>query len=488
MRPLPPVRQIVNFGGNQRWQARRCRPASEAEVLDLLARPPGDRIRALGSNHSWSDIAAGVDVSIDLSRMNSVEPFVKDGSGFVRVGAGCTLQNLLDTLHAETDQTLPTLGAVKEQTIAGAISTGTHGSGLQSLSHFVASVRLATYDTEGRPAIRDYQDGDELKAARCGLGCMGIVVSVDLRTVPKYKVAEMVRRHETIEDLLRVYQTRPLTQFIYSPYGWKWVAWERKAVGTPPSTPMAFVTSRGFRLFYPLVQDVLFHLGILASRRAGTWATTRFLSRADTLTIREVERVDDAERVLTVKHHYFRHEEMELFVAESKLAEAVAMLRSVTEVFAGAAGALPSEVEQRLRAVSLYDELLAQRGHYVHHYPFFFRRVLPEDTLVSMAASMTEPSYSISVFTYDRPGQRGQYYGFCSFLARALNRLVTARLHWGKHFPLQHADIAALYPRLETFRELCHRHDPAGVFRNSYTARVLGLAPGRPEAAVSARD
>jgi hypothetical protein len=132
-----------------------------------------------------------------------------------------------------------------------------------------------------------------------------------------------------------------------------------------------------------------------------------------------------------------------------------------------------------LRAIGLFDELLPHRGEYVQHYPFFFRRVMPEETLVSMAASMTEPSYSISVFTYDRPGRRTQYYTFCSFLARALNRLVAARLHWGKHFPLQYADIAPLYPEMGHFRALCQGNDPAGVFRNWYTARVLRLAPGR---------
>ena len=114
-----------------------------------------------------------------------------------------------------------------------------------------------------------------------------------------------------------------------------------------------------------------------------------------------MERVDDAERVLTVKHHYFRHEEMELFVGESRLTEAVEVLRRVTEMFAGSAKTVPAHVEQQLRAIGLYDELLAHRGHYAQHYPFFFRRVTPEDTLVSMAASMTEPSYSISIFTYD---------------------------------------------------------------------------------------
>ena len=422
---------------------------------------------------------AGADVCLDLSRMTGVEPFVKDGSRFVRVAAGCTLQNLLDKLHAATDQTLPTLGAVTKQTIAGAISTGTHGSGLQSLSHFVAAVRMAAYDSASRATIYEYQNGDELKAARCGMGCLGIILSVDLRTVPKYKVAETVRNHKNVSDILRVYLEQPLTQFVYTPYSWKWVAFERKAVGWPPSTPMAFVKSRGFRIFHLVGLDILFHLGILASRLAGSWAIKRFLSCAHHLTIRRLERIDDAERVLTVKHHYFCHEEMELFVGESRLADAVEVLRCVTELFAGCAKTVAAGIEQRLRAVGLYDELLAHRGQYVQHYPFFFRRVMPEETLVSMAASMTEPSYSISIFTYDRPGRRNRSYIFCSFLARALNRLVAARLHWGKHFPLQHVDIAPLYPEMGKFRAFCQRNDPAGVFRNDYTARVLGLAPDR---------
>ncbi len=119
----------------------------------------------------------------------------------------------------------------------------------------------------------------------------------------------------------------------------------------------------------------------------------------------------------------------------------------------------------------------------MHHYPLFFRRVLPEDTLISMAASREAPIYSISLFTYDAPSDRDTYYAFCSLVARVLRTLVDARLHWGKHFPLQYDDIAGLYPRLEKFRALCRTYDPDGVLRNAYNRRVLGLPPGRPTAA-----
>jgi FAD/FMN-containing dehydrogenase len=166
---------------------------------------------------------------------------------------------------------------------------------------------------------------------------------------------------------------------------------------------------------------------------------------------------------------------MELFVPESRLKEAVELLRAATTVFAGDAVAVPEDIETRLNLHKLYGELIRNTGSYVQHYPFFFRRVLPEETLISMASGATEPYYSISVFTYLAPEQRQPYYAFCAWLARAMNRLFGARLHWGKHFPLGALELARLYPELERFRQLCREVDPNGVFRNDYTRRVLGL-------------
>lgn len=480
----PVIQREVNFGGNLTWQTRCYRPASEAEVLDILARHATGRIRVLGSKHSWSDIAVSGEVSLDMSLFDDVQPFVQDGQGFVRVGAGSTLQSLLDRLHRATDQTLPTLGAIKKQTISGAISTGTHGSGRQSLSHFVTRVRLAAYDPgTGRPTIYDYTDGAELRAARCGLGCMGVILSVELPTVPKYKVAEVLRKRDCLQQVLKAYVEKPLSQFLWTPYGWEWIVFERKPVGQPTPTIGGFIKARVMRLYNTVGQDILFHRFVIASRWGGAWLVKWFLRFAPSIVLKKVERIDDAERVLTLGHDYFRHEEMELFVRESRLAETCSMLRCVVESFASRGATISPDDEQPLQRIGMLDELRAHRGRYVHHYPLTFRRVLPEDTLISMAASVDEPIYSVSLFTYDPPARREPYYEFCSVLARILLRLVDARLHWGKHFPLQCADIAALYPEMETFRKLSSRNDPRGVFRNDYTKRVLGLAPGGLEQA-----
>src|SRR5690349_1108890 len=116
-------RRLLNFGGNQAWTARCYEPHSEQDVLAILQRHRNGKVRAFGALHSWSDVAISVDVSLDMRRLDQVQPFTRDGEDVVRVGAGCRLQHLLHRLHAVTDRTLPTVGAITRQTISGAIAT-----------------------------------------------------------------------------------------------------------------------------------------------------------------------------------------------------------------------------------------------------------------------------------------------------------------------------------------------------------------------------
>jgi FAD/FMN-containing dehydrogenase len=469
-------RSLKNFGGNQSWTARCLRPQDERAVLDILRESRQGQLRPLGSGHSWSDVAVSHDIALDMSAFDQVRTIERDGDIFAEVGAGCRLQDLLDRLHVTTDRTLPTLGAIKRQTVSGAISTGTHGSGKPSLSHVVTAVRVAAYDRHsGEPQIFEYRDGDVLKAARCALGCMGVLLTVELRTVAKYLVQETVRPHQSLDDLLKTYAEHPLSHFIVVPHGWGLVAWERKAVEMRPVGLVDRLKAGFFRLYGTVWIDVAFHLLAKAAVVIGASAVKLLFRLLPYLLLTKVTRIDQAEHVLTLGHHYFQHEEMELFIPESRLTEAVALLRAATAVFAGDTVSVPEDIETRLTLHKLHGDLIRNTGTYVQHYPFFFRRVEPDDTLISMTSGAKEPSYSLSVFTYLPPEQREPYYVYCGWLARAMNRLFGARLHWGKHFPLGALDIARLYPDLERFRQLCREVDPNGVFRNGYTKRVLGL-------------
>jgi len=250
---------------------------------------------------------------------------------------------------------------------------------------------------------------------------------------------------------------------------------ERKPLAASPASLAEYCKALLYRLYNTVWVDILFHLSVKASVAAGSGFVKAGLRLTPKLLLKGVQRIDDAEHVLTLGHYYFRHEEMEIFVAESRLAEALDVLRYATEVFAGEATGPSAQLKAKLDAHNLHEELLGYQGSYTQHYPFFIRRLLPEDTLVSMGSSITEPLYSVSVFTYCKPQAREAYYAWCGWLARCMSVLFEARLHWGKHFPLGASEVGRAYPRLEAFRHICRALDPHGVFRNGYTARVLGL-------------
>jgi len=469
-------RNLANFGRNLGWQSRWYRPRNDDDVLEIMERHRTERVRAIGALHSWSNIAQSDGVTLDMGEFADVRPYGKK----VQVGAGCTLDKLLARLHALTNRTLPTMGAIKRQTISGIISTGTHGSGKPSLSHFVTAVRLAAYDAAGNPKIfeyRDERDPEELEAARCALGRMGVLLQIELATVPKYRVRETIRRLESIEEVLSLYALHALTQFAIVPHAWKVIAWERHRM-PPGDSGTCPVRTALFRAINLVGIDIGFHLVLKACLLAGApWV--RALMKAMPALLKattNVPRVDQAEHILTLRHELYRHEEMEMFVRESRIVEAAALLRSVLEIFAGDAASLPGAIERSLREAGFYDELMRLRGSYVHHYPIVFRRVHPDDTLISMTGSSDEAWFSCSLFTYFAPRKRQPFHDLCSWCARAMLVLFGARLHWGKHYPqvLDARATASVHPGLNAFREICREVDPRGVFRNDFTDRVLG--------------
>src|SRR4029078_2655093 len=137
--PVERWRALVNFGRNLRWRTRCRRPRNDEEVLRLLQEHRSEHIRAIGSLHSWSEIAQVSGITLDMREFADVRPYANK----VQVGAGCTLERLLERLEEINARTLPTMGVIKRQTVSGIISTATHGSGESSLSHFITALRIA---------------------------------------------------------------------------------------------------------------------------------------------------------------------------------------------------------------------------------------------------------------------------------------------------------------------------------------------------------
>ena len=473
--PLSESEAIVNFGGNVRFTPRyRYMPRNEREVMIILQRHAQDKIRPVGSLHSWSDVIVADKVLVDMRHFNQVEIVREEEQIAVVVGGGCQMEALLDALEKE-ELTLPTVPNITPQTVAGAISTGTHASGMPSLSHFVEGIRAAAYDPEsGEARIYEWTDGPELRAARCALGCMGVILSLRLRCVPRYTMAQRVRRVEKIEEVLAGEEEYPLQSTFLTPYAWSYFSFQRRPIWKLP--PITTLRGYLFRFYDLLMIDVVGHAATLAvvnaidSERLTQWWMKEMVPR---IMWRAELHMDDSRQALVRENELFDHLEMELFVPRRHLEASIQLLEEVICVFAGNRERVTAETESQLESIGLLDTLYKGRGSYTYHYLFQIRHVLPDDTLISMSSGGEESYYSISVFTFYQ--DKSRVYPLVDFLARSMNHLYQARLHWGKCFPLSNEEIEPLYPNLEKFREICNRVDPNGVFRNSYTERVLGF-------------
>lgn len=171
--------------------ARIVTPVDESEVAAILARASaaGVRVKAVGSGHSFTPLAVTDGIQLRLDRLVGIEALTPDpstGRAQVTVGAGTPLHVLNAALLAR-GYAMTNLGDIAEQTVAGAISTGTHGSGRDSagLAAQVTGVRLACADGSIVAASAD-REPETFAAARLGLGALGVLTAVTFEVEPAF--------------------------------------------------------------------------------------------------------------------------------------------------------------------------------------------------------------------------------------------------------------------------------------------------------------
>lgn len=478
--------ELRNFGANVRFAPRHYyAPVSEHEVLEILLRHRGQRIRCVGRLHSWSQAPQGDEVVIDLRRLDGVAIERDERGVWATLGGGCQIKHALANL-AHQGLTLPALGLISEQSIAGAVSTGTHGSGRHSMSHYVAEVRLAAYDpASGEPVIRTLTTGKELVAARCAVGCLGVILSVTLPVRDEYFLEEHLREYAALCDVLAAEEPFPLQQFFLIPWRWTFLAQHRRESPGPRSWHAPL-----YRLYWLATIDVGLHILIklLVNVTGSNWLVAFFYRWLILLfVVRGWRVVDRSQDHLVMEHELFRHIEVEVFVRRSRLEKALGLTRLLIECLGRGAGASAESARQRLTELGLADEVFAAAGSYHHHYAICIRKVLADETLISPASgdspanadAEAEPFYAISLISYALPSRREGFLEFARLLCKCLARDCGGRPHWGKVCPLSADEIAGLYPGLAEFRQVCRQLDPTGRFANDWTAsHLLGEPPG----------
>lgn len=465
--------EVINFGKNIRFRpGSHLAPKDETELLGILQCHRSGRIRVMGSKHAWNPGIETDGVLLEMRNFRHIRIHTIEGKPFVTAGAGCQIKTLLAALNRE-GLTTPSVGLITEQTVAGAITTGTHGSGKHSLSHYVHSVRIACFDESGQTAqVVNITQGDELRAARCSLGCMGVLVEITLPCVSQYYVEERLMLKSTIEEMLATETENPLQQFFLIPHAWNWMIQLRKVAEKPGRSKSAWL----YRIHWFLILDIGNHLLLLLF---AVWLRGRrmvhFMFR-NILPLSIFPRwivVDRSDRQLVMEHELFRHLEQEVFVRRSAVIDASRFLADILKLADDAGHRLSSVTRSQLKSVDALDTVQSLAGSFTHHYPICFRRILPDDTLISMSSGGSEDWYAISLITYTEP--RDDFYLVARFLAMTMTPLFNARVHWGKWCPVSAEQIEQQYPELSTFKSICCRFDPNGVFRNQFIGEKLNL-------------
>ena len=426
----------VNWAGDQSCRpARILRPHSREELAQAIAAAAaaGEKVRVAASGHSFTEAALTMGTMVRLEALSGVLDADR-ASGLVRVGGGTLIAALNEQL-AGLGLAMENLGDIDRQTIAGAISTGTHGTGakLRNISAQVEGLELVLGDGSVRHLSASTHP-ELLRAARVGVGALGAISAVTLRCVPAFNLLRVDAPHSR-EEVLDSFDERADAhdhfELFTFPYSELALVLERNRTEEPPRP-------RGRSAAY--LNDIVLENWALEALAATGKAIPRLIPALARLAGRLASgsRTSDRSDRVFVNERRVRFTEMEY--------------------------ALPREhgPEAARRVV---DWVRSNR------YPVFFpieMRVAVGDDACLSPAHERDTAY-IAVHQY-----RGMEWRPYFEAVEAIMDDYGGRPHWGKRPFQTDATQAPRYPAWEEFQRARDLLDPGRVFANEYTDSVLG--------------
>jgi FAD-linked oxidoreductase len=423
-----------NWTGDQRCRpAEIVRPRDRDELATAIAAAAGAgrKVSVAGAGHSFTEAALTDGTMIDVAALSGLIEADR-ASGLVKVGAGTVLADLNEELHG-LGLAMENLGDIDRQTIAGAISTGTHGTGakLRNISAQVEAVELVGGDGSVREL--DGSAPDLLRAARVGVGALGAISAVTLRCVPSF-VLERVDSPQPREEVLDSFDQRAEAndhfELFTFPYADSALVLERNRVEGP--------RPRGKLAAY-LNDIVLENWALQAFSAAGRLFPRAIpgLSRLAAALASGGRTVDRSDRVFASERRV-RFTEMEYGLPREHGPEAA---RRVVE--------------------------WVRANRYPVFFPIEMRVAAGDDALLS--PSHGRDTAYIAVHQY-----RGMEWRPYFEAVEEIMREYGGRPHWGKRHFQTAETLAPLYPEWATFQAARDELDPDRVFTNEYATRVLG--------------
>ncbi|NNC11273.1 FAD-binding protein [Planctomonas sp. JC2975] len=427
-----------NWGRSQRIRPAHVeRPQDVAAVQRAVVASAerGLHVKPVGAGHSFSGIAVAPGVQLDLYRISGVIA-VDEASARVTLGAGTNLYRLPELL-APYGLALENMGDIDRQTVAGATSTGTHGTGgrFGGLATQIVAVTLVTGDGS-LLHVSETENAELLPAVRLGLGALGVLVDVTLQCVPAF-LLHAVERSEALADVLDGYLDRSHAEDHFEFY---WFPHTDVAV-TKTNTRLPVDAERRPRGgFSAWVSDEIIANGLYRGICAVGSVVPGIIPPVNRMAgglMGNGEFTDHSPRVF-VSDRAVRFREMEY--------------------------ALPREaVPGALREV---DALIRSRGWRIS-FPVEVRSAAADENWMSTAHGR-DTGY-IAVHRYFREDPT-EYFA----AVEAIMRAHDGRPHWGKMHTRTADDLRPSYPRFDEFVAVRDRLDPQGVFENGYLRTVLG--------------
>jgi len=417
-----------NWAGNEyAYPARRTAPASEAELAALLVNAPAP-IRPVGSGHSFTALAPTDGTLVSLDRLQGLvghDP--ANHTATIRAG---TKLAALGPLLAGIGQEMPNLPDINKQTLAGAMATGTHGTGkgMRALHGEALALRLVLPNGKLTQCSRDEQP-ELFQAARVGLGAFGILSEVTLQNRPLQRVRKTVTLVET-EQILRDWpelaRRHRNAEFLVLPFTGK-----SALITLDPSAEP--IRARGPDQDTQTLMD----LKSLRDVFEFTPSLRRRAAQAAMADIPPEVAIDESWKLLS-NERPVRFKEMEYHLP---LAEQVEALREII-----------ARIERDAPGV---------------FFPIEARIIAPDDAWLS--PFFGRESGSIAVHAWYKEDHDWMFR-----LIEPVLREAGGRPHWGKLHSLGAAELQALYPMFRQAGELRRTLDPAGRMMNPFLERIFG--------------
>ncbi|MEV6305145.1 D-arabinono-1,4-lactone oxidase [Actinoplanes sp. NPDC051861] len=425
------ARRWTNWGRNQESTAEVLTPGSIDEVAAQVnqAAESGRRIKVVGSGHSFTAIAVADDLRMVMHRLNGL---VSVDGPLVTVQAGMHLSTL-NALLTEHGLAMPNLGDIDAQTVSGAISTGTHGTGAghSTLASCVEAVTMVT--AEGK--IERYTtDSPEFPAVRLGLGALGVLAEVTLRCVPAF-VLRADERPMLLRDVLAGLDEwipgNDHVEFFWYPYTDRASLKRNNRV---PEIDRPLSRFRGWLDDEFLSNTVWAGVCKLGQKVP---ATVPALSAVSARALSARTYTDRSDKVFCSPRRV-RFTEMEYEIPRAALPEVLDALEGIFD-------RLPFKVQ----------------------FPVEVRFTGPDDVWLSHGYG--RDSAYVAVHQYLGSPYEPYFRAFedvCTPLG--------GRPHWGKLHYRDAESLRPAYPKFDDFLAVRDRLDPSRVFTNEYLGRVLG--------------